>query len=39
MFGAAVNNAIVSGAGKGSQETVLNQFNSITISSVPLKRK
>jgi len=34
MFGAAINNAIVSGADKRSQEIVLTQFNSITAENV-----
>jgi endo-1,4-beta-xylanase len=34
IMGAAVNNAIVSGADKTSQEIVLNQFNSITAENV-----
>jgi len=34
IFGAAINNAIVSGADKRSQEIVLTQFNSITPENV-----
>lgn len=34
IFGTAINNAIVSGVDKNSQEIVLNQFNSITPENV-----